>query len=313
MIEPREPTPTIVDIESVRETVDTLTRVLATIDATKDSLDDINRAERNDIRRYIEKTLADIITNLDGSDYQLAFTVGAKALQTLFYNKIHGPSWVPSIDEVSGRMVQPGETWGFDGTSELVNLPAEVQQWKIFGNSEGAVDLNTIAAAVSQGGALKVIERKQPIDEEARQREIEELKRSIDSMIADLKNWREFITSDSIQRRELAKPLFQRSCETLETLLGRSEELGQRLTLTATDQAIDTISFTKDTYDFLTPYYKGPIEPGESIVLRYLQKIINTEQTATFFYVGEIRRKVEVGELAKALADGAQINLVPAE
>lgn len=127
--------------------------------------------------------------------------------------------------------------------------------------------------------------------------------------------WALSADSDSINIQSLRDNDFAFSAEEIEELIQIAQREGFSIVLEAGEEPIDAITLSKGAYDFITPEPRKPIETGETIELKKAESTVpagtfpgHPEARKTTF-VGEFSRKVELGNLARALGNGAILRI----
>lgn len=106
---------------------------------------------------------------------------------------------------------------------------------------------------------------------------------------------------------------FQFAAELLESAI-YDKNLDYQLTVRASDAPINTcdLTGTRGSGIDVSPSYRGPLMPGEELSLEVFRKLHNARlgaytSTKSNVYVGTFAQYIELGDLAKSLADGAEL------
>ncbi|MDP9211766.1 MAG: hypothetical protein M3N59_00630 [bacterium] len=111
----------------------------------------------------------------------------------------------------------------------------------------------------------------------------------------------------------MRKGNYARACETLEELVGRSRQAGHAMRLTIGEEPVEDKRISKGPYDFLSVDSGEEIAPGESILLKSVQELLQVQQRTRTVYLGDYRRTLEVADIAQVLGSGGKLELVEAE
>lgn len=313
--EPTQHIPQEFDLESTKETLNAIIRaaqILDDIDVQK-RLDKGNVhtvAHCLEVNLYIIKSLKKIITDLDGSGYQLVLRGGDELIETTNFNiGEHGFK-----SKEGGQPFEPGEIVVLDKASSVVIHGIEMESRTLFGANERAVNPESLAATLNKGGILTIAEREQPANPEKRKQEIEIVAKKLELAIFDLKSWYGSRSSDSVSARNHGDRCFSDACAAFEELLWQCRDIEHEMILRAAAEEIATYRLSNIGYGFNnTVPTRQPIAPNEELPLvatNDMNDHINRRKTV---YIGKIGKKVEMGELAEALSNGAEISLVPIE
>ncbi len=144
---------------------------------------------------------------------------------------------------------------------------------------------------------------------------VEVAKGRLEDVETRLTVWAKTVDADSITIHSLRDNDFAFSAEEIEELIDSAQKEGFSIILEVGEDAVDTITLTKGAYDFISPEPRKPIEPGETIELKTAESLIpagtfpGQSESRKKTFVGEISRKIELGDLARALGSGARLRI----
>src|SRR3989344_5784673 len=127
-----------------------------------------------------------------------------------------------------------------------------------------------------------------------------------------LNSWATSEQSDSVRHQELRKREYAQACGLLKEVYADVFKTGKqlRLTMPAEGEVVRARSLSRNAYDLYEVGYGGDLEPGQSMILKTHQSLMNTDQRASNVYFGDYRKYLEVADIARILGEGGSLELV---
>ena len=129
-----------------------------------------------------------------------------------------------------------------------------------------------------------------------------------------LGTWYRSKDSDSVSMQELRKREYARACDLLRLIVGTSRYVNHKLVATAAEdgELLDTRDLTRHTYGGVTVERgRQPLQPGESFDLKDERTLTYHLRRVSNVYFGHYTAYLEAADIAKLLANGGKLELVP--